>query len=225
MTVTETQAATLIIPTQQDDMQTIPKTILIVDDNAKLRHTLTLIFTYAGYGVRCAIDGFSALAEMRSNVPAVLLSDLNMPRMSGFELLSVVRRRFPEVPVIAMSGSFEQDHFPASVAADAFYRKGRGGGGELVELAQRLLATRQPRSREATPPVWISSAWMQTGDKEHIAIACPECLRVFPQPRLGSRGIAGETCCSHCSAKVQLAFVHPVFETDMTGLGRAASSF
>jgi CheY-like chemotaxis protein len=205
------------------NMQTMPKSILIVDDNATLRNTLSLIFTYAGYRVRCAVDGFSALAEMRSSVPAVLLSDLNMPGMSGFELLSVIRRRFPEVPVIAMSGAFDQDHIPASVAADAFYRKGRGAG-KLLELAQSLLATRQPRSREAVTPIWISSTWMQTCDTEHIAIACPECLRVFPQPRSNSNGIAEETYCSHCSTKVRLAFVHPVFETDMTGLGMAASS-
>ncbi len=204
-------------------MQTMPKSILIVDDNTTLRTTLSQIFTYAGYRVRCAVDGFSALAEMRSSVPAVLLSDLNMPGMSGFELLSVIRRRFPEVPVIAMSGAFDQDHIPASVAADAFYRKGRGGG-KLLELAQRLLATRQPRSRDAVTPIWISSAWMQTCDTEHIAIACPECLRVFPQPRSNGNGLAEETYCSHCSTKVRLAFVHPVFETDMTGLRMASSS-
>ena len=53
------------------------------------------VLTEIGYRVRSAEDGFSALREMRHEVPDILLSDLNMPGMSGFELLSVVRRRFP----------------------------------------------------------------------------------------------------------------------------------
>ena len=58
-----------------------------------------------------AEDGFSALAEIRKEVPDILLSDLNMPRMSGFELLSVVRRRFPSIRTIAMSGAFMATRF------------------------------------------------------------------------------------------------------------------
>ena len=49
-----------------------------------------------------------------------------MPGMSGFELLSVVRRRFPAVLVIAMSGAFSGDQVPSGVTADAFYPKGNG---------------------------------------------------------------------------------------------------
>ena len=58
-------------------------------------------------------------------VPDVILSDLNMPGMSGFEFLSVVRRRFPTVKVIAMSSAFAVDDIPPGVAADAFYQKGK----------------------------------------------------------------------------------------------------
>jgi CheY-like chemotaxis protein len=81
-------------------------TILIVDDDATLRVILKMFFSEAGYLVQLASDGFSALAQIRQEAPDLLLSDLNMPGMSGFELLSVVRRRFPEIRVIAMSGSF-----------------------------------------------------------------------------------------------------------------------
>jgi len=197
-------------------MWTAPKSILIVDDNATLRGTLSLIFNHAGYRVTCSADGFSALVEMRRAVPQILLSDLNMPGMSGFELLSVVRRRFPEIRVIAMSGAFEQDRMPAGVAADEFYRKGQGAGA-LFELVQRLSASSQPPIREAETSVWVSSGWLDTCNPKQIAIACPECMRVFPE-RLGNQTAAGETRCSHCSTRVRLAWLHPIFETDMTGL-------
>lgn len=50
---------------------------------------------------------------------------LNMPRMSGFEFLSVVRRCVPEILTVAMSGACQGREFPAGVIADAFYPKRR----------------------------------------------------------------------------------------------------
>jgi CheY-like chemotaxis protein len=79
-------------------------TILIVDDNENLRIALADIFLQFGHDVRTAADGLEALSVMRKKVPTVLISDLDMPGMSGFELLSVVRRRFPSVRVVAMGG-------------------------------------------------------------------------------------------------------------------------
>lgn len=59
-----------------------------------------------------------------SNFPIVIGREKSPPRMSGFELLSVVRRRFPSIAAIAMSGSFVSDGVPPGIAADAFYEKG-----------------------------------------------------------------------------------------------------
>ncbi len=69
--------------------------LLIVDDDVSLLMLLSQIFTKSGYSVQPAEDGFSALAVIRNEIPDIILSDLNMPGMSGFEFLSVVRRRFP----------------------------------------------------------------------------------------------------------------------------------
>ncbi len=100
--------------------------LLIVDDEPMTRTLLTQIFWGLGHPVRAAEDGFAALEEMRKETPDILLSDLNMPRMSGFELLSVVRRKLPEVYVIATSGAFTGDGVPNGIARRCFPRKGDG---------------------------------------------------------------------------------------------------
>src|SRR5215467_14922305 len=80
--------------------------VLVVDDDSGVRETLMLLLTAAGYETSAAGNGFEALQEIKKKTPAVLLCDLDMPRMYGLELLSIVRRRFPEIAVIAMSGSY-----------------------------------------------------------------------------------------------------------------------
>ena len=110
----------------RNEQQDPPAKLLIVDDEPLIRASLSEVLAELGFSVRSAEDGFSALAEIRKDIPDILLSDLNMPDMSGFKLLSVVHRRFPSIRVIAMSGAFSGDEVPSGVAADAFYQKGCG---------------------------------------------------------------------------------------------------
>jgi DNA-binding NtrC family response regulator len=105
-------------------MPNSPATLLIVDDEPSIRESLSQVLTEIGYRVRSAEDGSSALREILNEAPELLLSDLNMPGISGSELLSEVRRRFPAIRTIAMSGSFRGDEAPSGVAADGFYQKG-----------------------------------------------------------------------------------------------------
>jgi CheY-like chemotaxis protein len=100
-----------------------PIRLLLVDDDPMLRHLLAIILTQSGYSVRSAQDGLAALAEMDIEVPDILLSDLYMPGMSGFELLAVVENTFPDVYVIAMSSAFTGTSIPDGVAAHCFYEK------------------------------------------------------------------------------------------------------
>jgi len=76
-----------------------------------------------GYEVLCAGDGFEGLAALKQSLPDIIISDLRMPNMSGFEFLSVVRRRFPVIPVIVISGEFSGLSVPETVLADAFFPK------------------------------------------------------------------------------------------------------
>ena len=66
--------------------------VLIVEGDAAVRNTLALLLKASGYEVSTAANGAEALALLQMGTPAILLSDLNMPEMSGFELLAVARR-------------------------------------------------------------------------------------------------------------------------------------
>ena len=109
--------------------------ILIVDDDPSIRAMVATTLSVEGYEVATAEDGFDALLQLKTKVPELIVSDLNMPHMSGFEFLSVIRRRFPEILVVAMSGAYESgDAIPGGVIADAFYAKGSDKPGSLSRL-------------------------------------------------------------------------------------------
>jgi CheY-like chemotaxis protein len=125
------------------------KTVLVVDDKECIRTSTSLVLEEMGYLVRSAEDGLSALREIRRESPEVLLTDLNMPGMSGFELLTEVRNSFPAIKVIAMSGAFCGNEVPAGVPADAFYQK----GSSVSALLQILRAIPQMKCRSFEHPL------------------------------------------------------------------------
>jgi len=115
------------------------KTVLVVDDKEWMRIAISLVLEEFEYSVCCAEDGHSPLREIQQQNPDILLSDLTMPAISGFELLSNVRRLFPAIKVIAMSGSFSGNAVPPGVLADAFYPKG-GASAHYCRFPERFPA-------------------------------------------------------------------------------------
>ena len=163
--------------------------LLIVDDEPSIRTSMAQVLTEIGYRVQSAEDGFSALVEIRNEIPDIILSDLNMPGMSGFELLSVVRQRLPSIRVIAMSGAFSGDEVPSGVAADAFYQKGSG----VRSLLKIIEGLAQPERLVTNPPADSSPLSIKRNGNDasgepYVMIACPECLRTFQQTVGGSLG-------------------------------------
>src|SRR3972149_4133655 len=105
--------------------------VLVVDDQAANRELISEILADEGYDVVTAQDGLDALNQLAAPLPDVIISDLRMPRMSGFEFLAVVRRKYPDVPLIAISGEFEGKEVPPGVPADAYLPKGNFAGDQL----------------------------------------------------------------------------------------------
>lgn len=113
--------------------------LLVVDDDEAIRELLSAMLTEKGYETAAAEDGLQALELLPQFRPDLVVTDLRMPRMSGFELLKIVREQFPRVPVIVVSGEFLPDEMPTSVNADAFIPKGGGFLGALEAKITELL--------------------------------------------------------------------------------------
>jgi CheY-like chemotaxis protein len=146
--------------------------ILVVDDDGSICTMDKAILESQGYEVKCAADGFDALTALTHSLPDVIISDLQMPNMSGFEFLSVVRKRFPRIPTIAISGAFSGRDVPDNVLADAFFEKGQYSPRELFEKIIALLEEHPAHiERRLKPAVWIP-----VSDANYIAVTCPSCL-------------------------------------------------
>jgi CheY-like chemotaxis protein len=145
-----------------------------------VRQTISELLAAEGYEVSVANDGFDALLHLQDGLPHILLSDLNMPQMSGFELLSVVRRRFPEILVVASSGAYESSAVPDGVIADAFYAKGKESAAELLAIIAKLLQRGSTGHKGENAPVWIPRNGKDHNGKPYVVLTCTRCLRSFP---------------------------------------------
>src|SRR5271168_1607 len=200
--------------------------LLIVDDEQSTRTTLSHIFLEMGHSVRCAENGLSALQLMRDRLPDVLLSDLQMPEMSGFELLSVVRRRLPSIFVIAMSGAFSGKSVPTGIAADAFYAKASSVACllKLMEIGLNPKRRHLYRSTEQTP-MWVPKRRMHASGESYVLIGCPDCMRSFQEIVPEESGLIRETGCTYCATRIRYAIVHADGPLPLHGTeGNAASA-
>jgi CheY-like chemotaxis protein len=89
-------------------------TILLVDDDPILRTLIHRVLTRVGYQVQEAADGLAALEQITALRPALVLTDLMMPRMNGDALIAQVRQRPDPIPCILMS-AFRPDVPPEQV--------------------------------------------------------------------------------------------------------------
>ena len=176
--------------------------ILVVEDEPSLRELAKMRLERQGYEVLCAEDGFEGLACLRKSLPDMIISDLAMPNMSGFEFLSVIRRRFPNIPVIAISGRFRGLTIPDNVLADAFFSKTEYRPAQLFEKILTLLdelPNRPKVGRRHQAAVWVQNS------KGTIAVTCSECLRTFPA--LNIKAGANEAECDFCSALIRFEII------------------
>jgi DNA-binding response OmpR family regulator len=78
--------------------------ILVIDDNAGVRHTLSKLLAKRGHDVVTAADGDRGIMLFRAEHPRVVIADIVMPQQEGIETIIQIKRERPEVKVIAISG-------------------------------------------------------------------------------------------------------------------------
>jgi CheY-like chemotaxis protein len=151
------------------------------------------------------------LVELRNGVPDIILSDLNMVGMSGFEFLSVARCRFPTIRTIAMSSAYSGDEVPAGVAADTFYEKGTSLGVllRIVEAMSRPGRSQPLHHHGALAPIWVSPNGHDPLGKPYAMITCLKCLRTFAQVLGEAIAPIHEGGCVYCHSLIHHAIVQP----------------
>lgn len=184
-------------------------TILFVDDDSAMREVMALILGEEGFDVSTASDGLEALAQLRTVSPDLIISDLHMPRMAGVEFLSVVRRRFPVIPVIAISGAFDLcESFAAGVMADAFYPKAQSNPDELMRIIRELMykPLKRPTNYHPCGPARVQRAHSGRDARglPLLLLTCTDCLRAFSVANVsGTDDGELNAHCPSCGALVQ----------------------
>ena len=174
--------------------------VLLVDDDPGIRALLSRHLEKAGFQAQEAEDGIDGLAKLRDQLPKVIISDLAMPRMTGIEFMSVVRRRFPSIWIIAYSGSI-QGEFPAEAKPDLCFEKSVEQIPEIVQ-AVHALAQKTP-DRDDFPQVISTPVRTRPGEVGSFVLTCTDCLRAFKVTSAPEDKTVERTAvCVHCAARV-----------------------
>lgn len=78
--------------------------ILIVDDEIEICEMLSRHFRYVGYDVDTAFNGIEAMEKLAENSFQVVISDIVMPKMNGVELLRAVKKQYPMIHIVMITG-------------------------------------------------------------------------------------------------------------------------
>jgi DNA-binding NtrC family response regulator len=79
-------------------------TILIVDDDAMVRNVIEQLLQRKGYKIKGVSSGREAIEYLKANRVDLVVSDIIMPEMNGYELLQVIKKSFPQIGIIMMTG-------------------------------------------------------------------------------------------------------------------------
>ncbi len=119
------------------------QTILVVDDSMTTRSLEKSLLEAHGYRVQVAVDGLEALAALRVQPVDLVITDIMMPRMDGFQLLEQIRRdpalaKIPVIVVSSMESRADQERGLA-LGADAYITKRKFDQRELLEMVRQIL--------------------------------------------------------------------------------------
>ncbi|MDE2431962.1 MAG: Hpt domain-containing protein [Burkholderiales bacterium] len=142
---------TPMIPAEPAEV--LPPLVLVVDDSLTVRRVTQRLLSREGYRVLLAKDGLEALEILATESPTVVLSDIEMPRMDGFDLLRNIRSdsRLTHLPVIMITSRIAQKHRDYAEELGANHYLGKPyGEEELLALVSRYAAAQAVPTQSTT---------------------------------------------------------------------------
>ncbi len=119
------------------------KSILIAEDSITSRTLLKNILESAGYRVKATVDGIDAFTALKMDEYDLVVSDVEMPRMNGFDLVSKIRndKKTADLPVVLVTGLESREHRERGieVGANAYIVKRSFDQSNLLEVIQKLV--------------------------------------------------------------------------------------
>jgi CheY-like chemotaxis protein len=121
-------------------------TILVVDDDESLRGLLGLHLSAAGYEVQLAEDAIAAGYLVLRSPPDLIICDVNMPHLDGFEFVAALRadNSVPDIPVIFLTSMEEGDHRGKALGAVGYLTKPVRADKLLTLVAAHVAGGRTP---------------------------------------------------------------------------------
>ncbi len=121
----------------------MPRKILIIEDDEMLRGLITQKLSREGYKVTCAIDGESGLKAVKDEMPDLVLLDILLPGLDGFEVLRKIKQdtSLAHTPVVILSNLWQKEDIEKGLALGAadYLVKINFSSGEIMEKIKAIL--------------------------------------------------------------------------------------
>lgn len=141
-----------VVQVSNEPAEILPPLVMVVDDSLTVRKVTQRLLSREGYRVVLAKDGLEALEILATESPAVVLSDIEMPRMDGFDLLRNIRSdvRLKQLPVIMITSRIAQKHRDYAEELGANHYLGKPyGEEELLALVARYAAAQSVSTNQS----------------------------------------------------------------------------
>ncbi len=139
----KSKGSTSLFADENQNDKVVQKSILVVEDSITSRTLLKNILESTGYLVTTAIDGLEGFTKLKEGEFNVVISDIEMPRMNGFELTTKIRsnKKTAEIPVILITSLSKREDREKGIdaGANAYIIKSSFDQSNLLEILDRFI--------------------------------------------------------------------------------------